>query len=65
MRFKAPTDTSAVSLTVGEFAVDQDGFVEIPDDLSIGDLNGLAANGFVAAPAAEPAVEAAPRAKKA
>ena len=46
-RFAAPAHVSSVFLASGEYAV-ADGFVELPDAPSEGDLAGLAANGFVA-----------------
>jgi hypothetical protein len=46
MRFVAPLNVSAVTLSCGEFAVDKNGFVEVPDDIETGDVNGLFSNGF-------------------
>lgn len=66
MRFTAPQDISAISLSVGTFEV-VDGAVDVPDDLGAGDLGGLAVYGFVPAPAvsAKPAPIAQPRASDA
>ena len=63
MRWKAPADTAAIHLRSGSLEV-KDGHVAAPDDLSIGDLSGLNANGFVPAPeavsAAQPAAPVKP-----
>lgn len=53
MRFSAPINVSAVSLSCGEFSVDKDGCIEVPDDIGTGDLAGLSVNGFTAAPVDE------------
>lgn len=47
MKFTAPADVSAITLSIGELAV-IDGSVTVPDDanLSEGDKAGLAAYGF-------------------
>jgi hypothetical protein len=58
MRFAAPADTSAISLTCGEFAV-KNGHIEVPHDVGQGDLAGLAAHGFRIAHKAPPAPEKA------
>lgn len=49
-RFTAPADTSGITLSTGFHAV-TDGIIEVPDDITLGDRNGLAANGFQPAPA--------------
>ena len=54
MRFAAPADVSAISLTCGEFAV-KDGHIEVPADIGQGDLAGLASHGFAIAHKAPPA----------
>ena len=67
MRFKAPEHVTGVSLAAGEFTVDKNGYIDVPDDLSVGDIGGLSVNGFVSDPApetgkkakAEPATDAA------
>jgi hypothetical protein len=61
-RYVAPAHVSSVFLSCGECAV-VDGVVELPDDLSEGDLIGLAANGFMAVldEAATPASKGAKR----
>jgi len=61
MRFSAPADVSAISLAAGEFPVTK-GFVDVPDDVGAGDLAGLAANGFVAAPKGGKATDPTPTA---
>ncbi|MFX5752043.1 hypothetical protein ABTE32_21730, partial [Acinetobacter baumannii] len=58
MKFIAPADVTAISLSVGEFKVIA-GFVETPDELPDGDIQGLVANGFAAAPVAAPEPDAA------
>lgn len=52
-RFTAPADTSGIHLSAGYFAAKK-GVVEVPEDLTVGDRSGLAANGFTPAPSAEP-----------
>lgn len=52
-RYTAPVDTSGITLSSG-FHLTVDGIVEVPDELTDGDRNGLAANGFRLAPAEEP-----------
>ena len=49
--FIAPADTSGITLSTGFHPV-RDGIVEVPDTAHEGDRLGLAANGFVPAPAA-------------
>lgn len=53
MRWKAPEHITSINLIAGKCEV-RNGFIEAPDDLSQGDLAGLAAHGFQPAPAAEP-----------
>jgi hypothetical protein len=50
MRFAAPEHITSITLSSGPLAVGTDGFVDLPDDVSQGDLQGLAANGFTLAP---------------
>jgi hypothetical protein len=45
-KYVAPAHASSVFLSDGEYPV-VDGVAELPDELSYGDLIGLAANGFV------------------
>lgn len=58
MRFAAPEDVSEIILSSGPLRV-ENGFVEVPDDATAGDLGGLAVNGFVAAPDDAPTARAA------
>jgi hypothetical protein len=53
MRYAAPADVSGITLSIGPLTV-TNGFVEVPDDASPGDLGGLAVYGFVAAPDTTP-----------
>lgn len=46
MRFKAPKDVTAVTLSCGEVRV-SDGAISVPDDIAEGDLLGLRASGFM------------------
>jgi hypothetical protein len=63
MRFAAPSDVGGINLSSGPLVV-VDGFVDVPDDATPGDLGGLATYGFVAvhgdAPAAVIETPAAP-----
>lgn len=61
MRYAAPPDVSAIHLSIGPLTV-VDGFIEVPDGLSQGDLGGLAVNGFSPAPpASSPPTKASAR----
>jgi hypothetical protein len=61
MRYSAPADVSSINLSTGPLTV-EDGYVEVPDDASEGDLGGLAVNGFLPAPEAAPRRVVAPKA---
>ena len=60
MRYAAPSDVSGITLSTGPLTV-VDGFVEVPEGATPGDLGGLAVYGFAAAPTpeGEPAVKLA------
>ena len=47
MRYAAPADVGGINLSSGPLVV-TDGFVDVPDDATVGDLGGLATYGFVA-----------------
>lgn len=49
MRFAAPEHASDIMLSIGTIPV-VDGFADVPDDATEGDLGGLAVNGFTLAP---------------
>lgn len=49
MRYAAPSDVSGITLSTGPLTV-VDGFVEVPDGATPGDLGGLAVYGFTPAP---------------
>lgn len=49
MRYAAPADVTSIILSSGPLAV-VDGFVELPDDATQGDIGGLAMYGFYPAP---------------
>lgn len=51
MRYSAPADVSGINLSTGPLTV-VDGFVDVPDDATEGDLGGLAVYGFTPAPEA-------------
>ena len=53
MRYAAPSDVSGITLSTGPLTV-TDGFVEVPDDATAGDLGGLAVYGFTLAPETTP-----------
>jgi len=53
MRYSAPADVSGINLSTGPLTV-VDGFVDVPDDASEGDLGGLAVYGFAPAPDGAP-----------
>lgn len=58
MRYAAPSDVSGITLSTGPLTV-VDGFVEVPDGATPGDLGGLAVYGFTPALAdAEPVTAA-------
>ncbi len=57
MRYAAPSDVTEVYLSTGPLTV-VDGFVDVPDDASTGDLAGLSVNGFTSAPKTEVATTA-------
>jgi hypothetical protein len=59
MKYKAPADTTSISLSTGTVQV-VDGFVTVKSDLNTADLSGLSANGFTAHSEAAPAVATAP-----
>jgi hypothetical protein len=60
MRFAAPDHITSITLSSGPIGVGTDGFVEVPDDASQGDLQGLITNGFMPAPVTAKPIKAAP-----
>jgi hypothetical protein len=64
MRYAAPSDVSGITLSTGPLTV-TDGYVEVPEEATAGDLGGLAVYGFVAAPGTAPSPVAAPSKAKA
>lgn len=48
MRYAAPSDVSGITLSTGPLTV-VDGFVDVPEDATPGDLGGLAVYGFTQA----------------
>ena len=60
MRYAAPSDVSGITLSTGPLTV-VDGFVDVPDDASPGDIGGLAVYNFVPAPESAPAASAPSR----
>ena len=63
MRYKAPDHTSEIFLSTGPLRVDDEGYVNAPDDLPHADVTALCANGF--APVPEKAAKAEKPAKEA
>ncbi len=49
MRYAAPPHVTGITLSTGPLVV-VDGFIDVPDDLSLGDIGGLINNGFYPAP---------------
>jgi hypothetical protein len=53
MRFTAPPHITQAQLSIGVVQADENGVIETPDNLPVGDLGGLIGAGFVlASPAA-------------